>query len=203
MENNISVKTDNKYEADCIINSNSKLRVVTENRYKVECWKPGACFKNGKVKKSALKNPENYLRWVEEFDNIVVTAGLNKYLDATLKTGLAAPLWYVGLKSTGAPVAGDTMASKTNWSEIVPYSNATRPQWVSGAIAAGSVDNSASKASFAINSGTTVYGAFLADLNDKSGITGTLLGAGDFGTPRVVLSGDTLNVTVTCTQTAA
>lgn len=138
------------------------------------------------------------IKWTEEFGNIVVTAGLNKYLDATLKTGLASPAWYVGLKGTGSVVAGDTMTSHAGWSEIVPYSNANRPTWTPGAISAGSVDNSGAVAAFTINSGTTVYGCFLADNNTKSGSTGNLLGGGDFGASRAVLSGDTLNVTITC-----
>lgn len=41
------------------------------------------------------------LKWKEDFDNLVPTVGLNKFLDATLKTGLAAPSWFVGLKNNG------------------------------------------------------------------------------------------------------
>ena len=138
---------------------------------------------------------EGRRKWVEEFDNLVVTAGLNKYLDATLKTGLASPAWYVGLKGTGFVAAGDTLASHSGWSEINPYSG-NRPAWTPGTIASGSVDNSASKAVFAITSDTTVYGTFLASVN--TGTSGTLLGGGDFSSSRAVLNGDTLNVTITC-----
>lgn len=143
------------------------------------------------------------LKWREEFENLVPTVGLNKYLDATIKTGLASPAWYVGLKGTGTPAAGDTMASHGTWSEITPYSNATRPAYTPGTIASGSVDNSASKASFNINGTSTVYGAFMADNSTKSGTSGTLLGVGDFSASRAVSDGDTLNVTVTCSLTAS
>ena len=146
--------------------------------YRVECFD-----KDGRQK------------WVEEFENLVVTAGLNKYLDATLKTGLASPAWYVGLKGSGSVVAGDTLASHAGWSEITPYSG-NRPAWTPGTISSGSVDNSASKAVFNINADTTVYGAFLASVN--TGTSGTLLGGGDFSSSRAVLNGDTLNVTITC-----
>lgn len=146
--------------------------------YRVECFD-----KDGRQK------------WVEEFENLVVTAGLNKYLDATLKTGLASPAWYVGLKGSGSVVAGDTLASHAGWSEITPYSG-NRPAWTPGTISSGSVDNSASKAVFNINVDTTVYGAFLASVN--TGTSGTLLGGGDFSSSRAVLNGDTLNVTITC-----
>jgi hypothetical protein len=139
--------------------------------------------------------------WEDGFENLVVTAGLNKYLDATLKTGLASPVWYVALKNTGTVVAADTMASHAGWTENVTYSEATRVAWTPGAVAAGSVDNSASKANFSINGSTTIFGGFLTDTSAKSGATGILLGGGDFGASRAVISGDTLAVTVTCSLT--
>jgi hypothetical protein len=143
------------------------------------------------------------LKWVEEFSNLVVGEGLAKYLDATLKTGLASPAWYVGLKGTGTVINGDTLASHSGWSEINPYSG-NRPAWTPGSITGTTtktVDNSASKAVFSITSALTVYGAFMASVN--TGTSGTLLGAGDFGTARAVEIGDTLSVTVTCTQTGS
>jgi len=148
-----------------------------------------------------LEHPFSKLKWREEFKNIVVTAGLNKYLDATLKTGLTTPLWYVGLKDTGSIVAGDIMSSHAGWATITPYSNATDPAFTPGTISGGSVSNSAAKAVFNINATDDVYGAFMKDDNTKGGATGTLLGGADFGTMRAVLSGDTLNVQVTCTLT--
>jgi len=162
------------------------LGMKVNQHYKVECF-----GKDGKLK------------WVEEFDNLVVTAGRDKYLDATLKTGLTTPLWYVGLKDTGTPVPADTMASHASWATITPYSNATDPAWTPGTVSGGSVDNSASKAVFNINATEDVYGAFMKDNNTKGGATGTLLGAGDFGAYRSVISGDTLNVTVTCSISAS
>lgn len=156
------------------------LPVHLKQHWKVECVRQGQVI------------------WVEEYDNIVVTTGLNKYLDATLKTGLASPAWYVGLKNTGTVVAGDTMASHSGWTLNSTFSNATLPAFTPGTISAGSVDNSASKAVFNINGTTTIYGAYFTDNSAKDGATGILLGAGDFGSPRAVISGDTLNVTITC-----
>jgi len=163
-----------------------KLAMKVNQKYRVECH-------------DRLGN----LKWVEEFDNLVVQEGLAKYLDATLKTGLASPLWYVGLKGTGTVVTGDTLASHAGWSEINPYSG-NRPAWTPGSITGTTtktVDNSASKAVFAITAPLTVYGAFMPNVN--TGVAGIMLGAGDFGTARAVESGDTLSVTVTCTQTSA
>lgn len=145
---------------------------------------------------------DGVLKWREEYDNLIVTAGLNKILDACFKTGLTTPAWYVGLVDNAgwtAYAAGDTMASHAGWAESTAYSNANRPTFTPGTISAGSVDNSASKAVFNINATATIRGSFLADNNTKGGTTGTLYGEGDYSAARSVISGDTLNVTVTLT----
>jgi hypothetical protein len=49
------------------------------------------------------------------------------------------------------------------------------------------VTNTASPAVFNINDTATVGGAFLTSANDKSGTTGTLFSAADFGGPVTVL----------------
>ena len=80
------------------------------------------CFdKNGKLK------------WVDGFENLVVTTGRNKLLNNTFNAVAADVNWFVGLKDTGTIVAADTMASHAGWATISPYSNATDPAWTSGA----------------------------------------------------------------------
>jgi hypothetical protein len=159
------------------------LGITVNQHYRVECF-----------------DPDGHLKWEESFDNLVVTAGLNYYLDIGLKGGSQDSTWFVGLKGTGTPVAGDTLASHGSWSEITPYTG-NRPAWTGGSVSGGSVDNSASKAVFNINSSTTVYGAFMCSVD--TGTSGTLLGVGDFAASRAVQSGDTLNVTVTCSMTSS
>jgi len=163
-------------------------RIHVEHIYEVECWRDGE------------------LVWSDRFKNLVTTAGRNKYLDATLKTGLAAPAWYVGLVTgPGAGntyAAADTMAAHAGWAENSAYSGGARPAFTPGAVASGSVDNSAAKAVFNVNAGATVAGCFMVDDATTGGATGTLLGVGNFTAgDRAVLSGDTLNVTVTATLT--
>ncbi len=142
------------------------------------------------------------LKWVDGFENLVVTEGLNELLTRLAKTVPGNVLWYVGLKGTGAPVAGDTMASHASWAELTPYSDATRPAFTPGAVSGGSLDNSASKAVFNINATSTIFGAFFTDNSTKGGSTGKLYGAGDFAASRGVADGDTLNVQVTLSVTA-
>jgi len=172
------------------MNTELSMGPMSHNVYTLECFENWYRIPLIGTKLFKRKTPK--LKWRDKFHNLVVTAGLNKVLDATFKTGLTTPAWYVGLKGAGSVVAGDTMASHSGWSEITPYSNSTRPAFTPGTISGGSVDNAAAKAVFNINATATVVGAFLADDNTKGGTTGTLYGAGDFAASRSVASGDTL-----------
>jgi hypothetical protein len=149
--------------------------------------------------------PDGKLKWVDETDNLVVNAGLAYMAGSALTSVTQITTWYIGLYGAGAsntPAAGDTMASHAGWTEVVPYSNATRvtPTFVTATTANPSVvTNSASPAAFTINATSTVGGAFLTSGSAKSGTAGTLFSAADFSSPgdRNVISGDTLNVTYT------
>jgi len=156
---------------------------------------------------------DGVVKWSEKLDNLVVNQGIQYMASVALTAGATAvtqlTAWYIGLYGAGAsnnPAAGDTMASHAGWTEVVPYSNATRPTctFVAATTANPSVaTNSASPAVFNINATSTVGGAFLVSNNTKSGTTGTLFSASDFTTgDRSVVSGDTLNVTYTFSLTA-
>jgi len=156
--------------------------------YKVECF-----------------GPDGRLKWVDEFDNLVVNVGLDDSLDKHLKGSGYTAAWFVGLTDdTPTPAAGDTMASHVGWAEATGYDEATREALTLGTVSGQSVDNSASKASFTINATDTIGGAFVASDGTKGGTSGILYGAGAFtGGDRAVVDDDTLNVTVTLTAAAA
>jgi hypothetical protein len=145
------------------------------------------------------------LKWEAQSKNLVVNAGLAYMAGSALTSVTQITTWYLGLYGAGAsntPAAGDTMSSHAGWTEVVAYSNATR---VAATFATATtanpsvVTNSASPATFNINGTTTVGGAFLTSGSAKSGTTGTLFSAADFGSPgdRSVVSSDTLSVTYT------
>jgi len=145
------------------------------------------------------------LKWSADTKNLVVNEGL-AYMAGTALTSVAQiTTWYIGLYGAGAsntPAAGDTMASHAGWTEVVPYSNATRvaATFVTATTANPSVvTNAASPATFNINATSTVGGAFLTSGSAKSGTTGTLFSAADFSSPgdRSVVSGDIISVTYT------
>ena len=145
--------------------------------------------------------PDGELKWRDEGPNLVVNTGI----DYILNNDIAAASLFIGLKDTGTPAAGDTMASHAGWATITPYSNATDPAWTEdGTGTDQDVSNSASPAVFNINAADTVFGAFLKDNNTKGGATGTLIAAKDFtGGSQVVADGDTLNVTYTITGSSS
>jgi len=145
------------------------------------------------------------LKWEAQSKNLVVNVGLAYMAGSALTSVTQITTWYLGLYGAGAsntPAAGDTMSSHAGWTEVVAYSNATR---VAATFATATtanpsvVTNSASPATFNINGTTTVGGAFLTSGSAKSGTTGTLFSAADFGSPgdRSVVSSDTLSVTYT------
>jgi hypothetical protein len=139
------------------------------------------------------------VKWTEEIENLVVTAGKNNLLDNFFAGSAYTAAFYLGLVDGGsAPTyaAADTMASHAGWTENTGYSNSTRPAVSWNAASAGSKASSA--VSFNINATGTIAGAFLTTNSAKSGTSGTLYSAGSFtGGNRSVASGDTLNVTYT------
>ena len=150
-------------------------------------WKVTCLDKDGNIK------------WEEDNKNIIVTAGLNHILDVQFHATTQVTAWYIGLKGAGTPVAADTMASHGSWAELAGYSG-NRKEWTEGAASAGSMTNSSS-VDFTINATATVAGAFLNTA--ATGTSGTLYGVVDFSSSRAVISGDTLQVTVTVTAASA
>ena len=145
------------------------------------------------------------LKWEAQSKNLVVNVGLQYMAGSALTSVTQITTWYLGLYGAAAantPAAGDEMSSHVGWTEVVAYSNGTRvaATFVTATAANPSVvTNSASPAVFNINGTTTVGGAFLTSGSAKSGTTGTLFSAADFGSPgdRSVVNSDTLSVTYT------
>jgi len=160
-------------------------QIALENYYQIECI-----------------GPDGQVKWTDEIKNLVVTAGLTDLLNKYFKGSGYTAAWYVGL-TDGTPTvaAGDTLASHSGWVEVSAY-DGDRKALTLGTVSAGSVNNSDSKASFAISGTATVGGAFVCTA--ATGTSGTLYGAGAFsGVDKPVDDGDTLNVTVTLTAAAS
>ena len=150
------------------------------------------------------------LKWEESTHNLVVNTGL-QMMNTQFFTGSSyTAAWYLGLitgpGSSTSYSASDTLASHAGWTEYSDYSGARKALTFGTATTADPsvIDNSASVAQFTISgAGGTVAGAFLATVS--SGTSGTLFSEADFQSPgdRVVVAGDTLNVTYTFSLDAA
>lgn len=138
------------------------------------------------------------VRWTETFENLVTTVGKTDIVDKYFKGSGYTAAWYLGLAGAGTKAVGDTLASHAGWSEVNPYTG-NRPAITFGTTSGGS--NTANAVSFSITLAgpTTVAGAFIASA--ASGTSGTLYSVGDFASSRSVISGDTLNVTMTVSVT--
>jgi len=160
---------------------------------------------------------EGNLKWKETIKNLVTNEGLDYILNVAFKGSPASGIttWYVGLKGSGSPTYADdatSLPTQTNWTEYETYTADSpagpgeRPGLTLSSPAAsagsGSIDNSAAKAVFVIDSpANDVDGVFVVDSNIRgSNSAATVLyGAGQFtGGAKTGLSvDDTLNVTVT------
>ncbi len=125
--------------------------VVPETRYRAIC-----------------RRRDGSIRWDASAKNRVTTAGLNKLLDAAFKTGLAAPLWYVGLAGQSITDAAITASTAALTSASNPWASgdAGRNIIVRGAGASGndllttiSAFGSAGAVTLGANAGTTVTAA--------------------------------------------
>lgn len=147
------------------------------------------------------------LKWTESIGNLVVDEGLNDILDVMFVADTQITTWYVGIFNNDYTVlAGNTYQTK-GFTESTNYTESNRPTWTPGSVSGKSVDNSASKATFTMNTGETVWGAFLcggtnaATKNDStSGDANVLYCSAQFSSEKVVVTDDVLKVTVTLTS---
>jgi hypothetical protein len=133
---------------------------------------------------------------------------LNIIFGATSKA--ASAIFYVGIfKNNVTPAVGDTAAAKLGAAgtygecQDADYdSPATdKPGYTIAVTSTATCTNSASAASFTMNAGITVYGAFLSTEKAKTATTGYLMCAKKFSSARAVIADDVLSVTyaITCT----
>lgn len=150
------------------------------------------------------------LKWEQNTPNLVVNQGLQDMNSTYFNSGTQVTTWYVGLitgPGSGTTIAaGDTLTSHAGWTEFTNYTGNRKAAVFGTATTADPsvISNTASPAAFSISgAGGTVAGAFLASA--ATGTAGILFSASDFQSPgdRVVVSGDTLNVTYTFSLDAA
>jgi hypothetical protein len=149
------------------------------------------------------------LKWSTSEHNLVVNEGLQEMNTEFFKGSTYTAAFYLGLitgPGSGTTfAAADTLASKA-WTEFTNYAGSRKLVTFGTATTADPsvISNSAAPSAFTISgAGGTVAGAFLSTVS--SGTAGILFSESDFQSPgdRVVVAGDTLNVTYTFSLDAA
>jgi hypothetical protein len=150
------------------------------------------------------------VKWEESTHNLVVNEGLQSMNTQYFKGSAYTAAFFLGLVtgpgSGTTYAAADTLASHAGWTEFSNYTGARKAVTFGTATTADPsvISNSASVSQFTISGGGgTVAGAFLCTVS--SGTSGVLFSEADFQSPgdRVVVAGDTLNVTYTFSLDAA
>jgi hypothetical protein len=155
------------------------------------------------------RDAEGNLKWTEEFPNLVVNSGLQYANTQVFKGVTYTATWYMGLVagpgSGNTYLAANTMASHAGWTENTDYAQTARPTMAFGTASTADPSVIVSTVTvFTMNATATIAGAFVTNENTKSGTTGTLFSVGNFTVgDRLVVSGDTLNVTYTFSADAA
>lgn len=165
--------------------------------------------KGGGVFHVQCLDKDGNLKWEDTANNLVVNQGLQDMNTKYFQGSSYTAAFYLGLitgpGSGTSYAAADTLASHAGWTEFTDYSGARKAVTFGTATTADpSVIATSAALSFSISgSGGTVAGAFLCTVS--SGTSGVLFSEADFQSPgdRVVVSGDTLNVTYTFSLDAA
>ena len=170
----------------------------------------GESAKGGGVFHVQCFDKDGNLKWEDQMHNLVVNQGLQDMNTQYFKGSAYTAAFFLGLVtgpgSSTVYAAADTLASHVGWDEFTNYSGARKAVTFGTATTADPsvIGNSAAPAQFSITGGGgTVAGAFLCTVS--SGTSGVLFSEADFQSPgdRVVVSGDTLNVTYTFSLDAA
>jgi hypothetical protein len=170
----------------------------------------GETAKGGGVFHVQCFDQDGNLKWEDQMHNLVVNEGLQdmntKYFSGSVYTSAFFLGLVTGPSSGTTYAAADTLAIHGGWTEFTNYSGSRKAVTFGTATTADPsvIGNSASPAQFSISgAGGTVAGAFLCTV--ASGTSGVLFSEADFQSPgdRVVVSGDTLNVTYTFSLDAA
>lgn len=165
--------------------------------------------KGGGVYHFQCLDKDGNVKWEDSMHNLVVNEGLADMNTKYFKGSTYTASFFLGLVTgpgSGTTfAAADTLASHAGWTEFTNYSGSRKAVTFGTATSADpSVIATSSAVSFTISgAGGTVAGAFLCTV--ASGTSGVLFSEADFQSPgdRVVVSGDTLNVTYTFSLDAA
>ncbi|WP_339830005.1 hypothetical protein [uncultured Arenimonas sp.] len=136
--------------------------------------------------------------------NLIPTEGLNHIISVALAQGTQKSAFYIALFSGDVTVQATWTGANfvENATEFTNYTG-ERQEWVNGAVAAGSVSNTASPAVFPITgAGGTVRGIALLEANAKGSVEGVLVAASKLSVAKVMALDEELKAKYTLSATS-
>ncbi|NDZ11487.1 hypothetical protein C7T35_01425 [Variovorax sp. WS11] len=128
--------------------------------------------------------------------NLVPIEGLNFLLGIAFKSVTQVPTWYLSIYEADYTPDEDVTAATLPGlaTEITAYTPSTRPEFVEGAVAAGSVSNAASLAEMTFTAQKTVRCVAMSSASAKGSTAGTLLSVVRLPSPKTYDVGSILRV---------
>ena len=130
---------------------------------------------------------------------MITNQGLNHALDVLLHGTAQTTTWYfVPFTSNYTPTTADTAADFPGAAgeAIAQYVEGTRPAFVEGAASGQVAGNTGNEATITAASAVTIYGVGLSSVATKGAVTGVLLCAARFPTPKTLEAGEQLKLSL-------
>lgn len=142
-------------------------------------------------------HPDGSVSQAEAIHNLIPDEGVAHMMGVTFKGSAQVATWYIALyEGNYTPVGSITAATfPALATEFTAYTPSTRVEFVEGSVVGGAVDNSASRAEFTATAAKTVYGGVITSSSPKGSVTGVLISAVRFTSPKVLQIDDVLRVT--------
>ena len=142
------------------------------------------------------------LVWTDTNDNLVVNEGLELALDCIFGD-IEKQTFYLGIIDNNAAIIPEDTMESNNYIEFLGTTNIYRPvvEFVQGELVDDTWSYTAPEVQCMISESSSIYGAFLTTGEMKGGIEGALYGAAMMNSPKGVIPGDALLITVTVKAT--
>jgi len=150
------------------------------NTYHAECFDKNGVFK-----------------WKESSPNMVVDQGIYYILLAGFVYDERYQ-WFCGLVESGTPAATDTPQSHPGWVEYNGWVNINRPAlefYIKPEHTARKALTS-NVVQFVSGTTTQISGAYMVSEQEKGSTEGTLYGVSNFSSPKEIIPGDAINITI-------
>lgn len=138
--------------------------------------------------------------------NIVTLQGKDALNNIMFHGATQITTWYVLIFNTNTTCVNTMTYATPVFTESSDYDEATRPEWVEAASSSQIITNTANRAVFTMNAGTTIYGCALVG-GGSNGSTkgntaggGTLYSASLFSSSKTVIATNILSVGISIAQ---